>query len=67
MNSEPLSGRSLLKGCASPTPSATLNDFEIHYLESDEVSLGLVPTLGGRIVSLRDRRSGREWLDGWLP
>lgn len=45
----------------------TLGGFEIHHLESDEVSLALAPRLGGRIVSLRDRRSGREWLDGWTP
>lgn len=36
-------------------------------MASDEVSLSIAPELGGRIVSLRDRLSGREWLDGWSP
>lgn len=31
-------------------------------LESDELTLELLPAEGGRVVSLRDRRSGREWL-----
>ena len=31
-------------------------------IESAEVRLVAVPSLGGRVVSLLDRRSGREWL-----
>lgn len=27
----------------------------------------MVPELGGRIVSIKDRLSNREWLDGWSP
>lgn len=42
-------------------------DFAIHTLADDAVSVTIAPALGGRIVSLRDRISGREWLDGWLP
>jgi hypothetical protein len=42
-------------------------DFEIHTLADDAVSVSIAPELGGRIVSLRDRISGREWLDGWSP
>jgi galactose mutarotase-like enzyme len=42
-------------------------DFEIHTLASDRVSLSVAPALGGRIVSLKDRISRREWLDGWAP
>lgn len=39
--------------------------FEVSVLGNDHLSLRLVPELGGRIVSLRDKKSGREWLDGW--
>jgi UDPglucose--hexose-1-phosphate uridylyltransferase len=31
-------------------------------LESEALRLVVVPDLGGRVVSLRDRRNGREWL-----
>lgn len=44
-----------------------VGDFEIHTLANDAVSLSIAPELGGRIVSLRDRISRREWLDGWAP
>jgi galactose mutarotase-like enzyme len=44
-----------------------VGDFEIHTLANDAVSLSIAPELGGRIVSLRDRVSRREWLDGWAP
>jgi hypothetical protein len=45
----------------------TIGDFAIHTLRNDAVSISMAPELGGRIVSLRDRVSGREWLDGWSP
>jgi hypothetical protein len=41
--------------------------FQIHSLSNEAVSVSIAPELGGRIVSLRDRISGREWLDGWSP
>jgi galactose mutarotase-like enzyme len=41
--------------------------FQIHSLANEAISVSIVPELGGRIVSLRDRISGREWLDGWSP
>jgi hypothetical protein len=41
--------------------------FQIHTLANDSLSLSTAPELGGRIVSIRDRISGREWLDGWSP
>lgn len=47
--------------------SRKLGDFDIQTLANDAVSLSIAPELGGRIVSLRDRISGREWLDGWAP
>lgn len=45
----------------------TVDSFEIHTLSNDAVSVSLSPELGGRVVSLRDRVSRREWLDGWSP
>jgi galactose mutarotase-like enzyme len=44
-----------------------VGDFAIHTLANDAISLAIAPELGGRIVSLRDRITGREWLDGWAP
>ena len=44
-----------------------VGDFEIHSLANDAISLSIAPALGGRIVSLRDVISRREWLDGWSP
>jgi galactose mutarotase-like enzyme len=44
-----------------------VNGFSVHTLVNESVSIGLVPQLGGRVVSLRDRAAGREWLDGWAP
>lgn len=34
----------------------------ITYLESDELRVGVDPGYGARVVSLIDRRSGREWM-----
>ena len=45
----------------------TVGDFVIHTLANDAIALSIAPELGGRIVSLRDRVSRREWLDGWAP
>ena len=45
----------------------TVGDFEIHTVANDAISLSMVPELGGRVVSLKDRISRREWLDGWSP
>jgi len=44
-----------------------VGDFVIHTLANDAIALSITPELGGRIVSLRDRVSRREWLDGWAP
>lgn len=45
----------------------TIKDFAVHTLSNDQLSLSLVPELGGRIVSLQHRGDQREWLDGWQP
>jgi galactose mutarotase-like enzyme len=39
--------------------------FEVFILSNQEVELAVVPELGARIISLKDLRSGREWL--WHP
>jgi hypothetical protein len=39
--------------------------FEVYVLESTEVELAMVPELGAKIISLKDRRTGREWM--WHP
>lgn len=43
------------------------NAIEVITLSTREASVTVAPALGGRIVSLRDRLAGREWLDGWAP
>lgn len=35
---------------------------EIIRLQNEAVSLALVPAAGGKIIELRDRRSGRDWM-----
>jgi hypothetical protein len=42
-------------------------EFAIHTIANDSISLSIAPELGGRIVSMRDRISHREWMDGWSP
>ena len=44
-----------------------INNFAIHTLSNDDLSVSVAPELGGRVVSIFDRASGREWLDGWRP
>lgn len=39
--------------------------FRVYTLTSDEIDLAVVPELGAKIISLKDRRTGREWL--WHP
>jgi galactose mutarotase-like enzyme len=43
----------------------TIEGFEAYSLTSDHVQITVVPELGGRIVSLKDLRTRREWL--WHP
>jgi len=40
-------------------------DFEVYSLENEDIQLAVVPELGAKIISLKDRRTGREWL--WHP
>lgn len=39
--------------------------FAVYVLNNEEVELAAVPELGAKIISLRDLRTGREWL--WHP
>jgi len=39
--------------------------FEVFGLRSDDLEICLVPELGAKIISLTNRRTGREWL--WAP
>ena len=39
--------------------------FEVFVLSNQDVALAVVPELGARIISLKDLRTGREWL--WHP
>jgi len=40
-------------------------DFEVFILGNEDIELAVVPELGARIISLKDLRTGREWL--WHP
>ena len=39
--------------------------FEVYSLENEEIELAVVPKLGAKIISLKNLRTGREWL--WHP
>lgn len=39
--------------------------FKAYLLTSDQVRISVIPELGARIISLKDLRTGREWL--WHP
>jgi galactose mutarotase-like enzyme len=39
--------------------------FEVYVLNNQDLELAVVPELGARIISLKDRRTGREWM--WHP
>src|SRR5690348_2931219 len=39
--------------------------FAAHMLNNEEVELVVVPELGAKIISLKNLRTGREWL--WCP
>ena len=39
--------------------------FEVYSLENEEIELAVVPELGAKIISLKNLRTGREWL--WHP
>jgi hypothetical protein len=40
-------------------------NFAVYILNNGEVELAVVPELGAKIISLKNLRTGREWL--WHP
>jgi len=48
-----------------PVTLTTQDGFELVTLTSDAVRLSVVPTLGAKVCSLTDLRTGREWM--WSP
>jgi len=49
----------------NPIAIKQLQSFAVYWLANDEVELSMVPELGAKIISLKNRRTGREWL--WHP
>jgi len=47
------------------TEVLTIQGFRVHVLKSRQVELAIVPALGAKIISLKNRNTGREWL--WHP
>jgi galactose mutarotase-like enzyme len=45
--------------------SQTRDGFSVCRVENEAASLAVVPELGARVISLRNERTGREWL--WHP
>jgi len=43
----------------------TEQGFEVYVLKNQDVKIAIVPELGGRIISLKNRRTGRDWM--WHP
>jgi hypothetical protein len=39
--------------------------FEVYVLNNDEIELAVVPELGAKIISVKNLRTGREWM--WHP
>ena len=42
-----------------------MQGFEVYVLNTEEVELAVVPELGAKIISLKNLRTGREWM--WHP
>jgi galactose mutarotase-like enzyme len=42
-----------------------VQDFDVYVLSNEDVELAVAPELGAKIVSLKNLRTGREWL--WHP
>ena len=43
----------------------SMQGFAVHVLKNQNVELAVVPELGAKIISLKDLRTGREWM--WHP
>ncbi|TAL07549.1 MAG: hypothetical protein EPO07_00035 [Verrucomicrobia bacterium] len=42
-----------------------MQGFAVHVIDNDDVEVAVVPELGAKIISLKDLRTGREWM--WHP
>jgi len=54
-----------MKTCTNSSAVRRQQGFDVYWLDNEAVELGVVPELGARIISLKDRRTGREWM--WHP
>lgn len=54
-----------MKALANHSVIRRLQNFEVHVLSNDEIEVAIVPELGAKIISLKNLRTGREWL--WHP
>lgn len=54
-----------MKSLAPQLTIRQLQDFTVHVLGNEQVELAVVPELGAKIISLKNLRTGREWL--WHP
>ena len=54
-----------MKAPASSLAVRQEQGFDVYVLNTEEVELAVVPELGARIISLRNLRTGREWM--WHP
>ena len=52
-------------GTRNETEIRTIQGFTAYILKSQRVELAVVPSLGAKIISLKDLNTGREWL--WHP
>ena len=54
-----------MKALSSQFVVRRLHGFAVHVLNNNEIELAVVPELGAKIISLKNLRTGREWL--WHP
>jgi len=54
-----------MKALTNQLTKRQLQGFEVYALNNEEVELEIVPELGAKIISLKNLRTGREWL--WHP
>jgi len=54
-----------MKALSNQCAIRQLQGFAVHVLRNDEIKLAVVPELGAKIISLKNLRTGREWL--WHP
>jgi len=51
-----------MKALSQAVAVRSLQGFEVYHLGNEEVELAVVPELGAKIISLKDLRTGREWM-----